>query len=65
MNEFHKRNNSTIGTNFKGGLNIEIGGRGLQGLKSQRPSQQLPNTTAQGGPIKPKVSFDLQTNVKR
>jgi len=62
-NEFHRRNNSTVGDNFKGKLNIEIGGRGLQGLKSQRPSVALPSTT--GGPLKPKVSFDLPANVKR
>ena len=62
-NEFHRRNNSTVGDNFKGKLNIEIGGRGLQGLKSQRPSVVLPDTS--GGPLKPKVSFDLPANIRR
>ena len=61
--DFNRRNNSTVGDNFKGKLNIEIGGRGLQGLKSQRPSMVLPAST--GGPLKPKVSFDLPANVKR
>lgn len=60
--DFHKRNNSVIGSELTPvgpGIGVEgqaLGGSGVRGFRSTRPSFALPATQ---GPLKPKVSFDI------
>lgn len=52
--EFHRRNHSTVGQDFKGGLALDVA-KGKQSLGAHRPSVGM----APGLGLKPKVSFDL------